>query len=207
MWFKIVERGPEAFNAPNLAPSCAVVAQVCLRVEGEESRRLADCIHTPCLPVLRQSTFQRAPCLLTVWSWYSSALKSVCGMQYLGLVLFSSEVKALEAAWANIGGVLNLILNLWRKKRNWIVIARDDVTKPPQAPCFGGYSGLPGWLPVPGLGGRGRWAHRRFVKHSSTSLISSVLEIRMEWVLSLPLLYKPIHFHSQKLSSLSCRID
>lgn len=46
MWFRIVEHGPEAFNAPNLAPSCAIVAQVCLRVEGEESRRLTDCKYT-----------------------------------------------------------------------------------------------------------------------------------------------------------------
>lgn len=169
-----------------------------LRVKKAEGLRTVS-IHTLCFPVPRQSTFQRAPCLLTVWSWYSSALKSVCGMQYLGLVLFSSEMKALEAAWANICGVLNLVLNLWRKKRNWIVIARDDVMKPPQAPCCGGHSGLPGWLPVPGLRGRGWWAHHQCVKQSSTSLISSVLEIKMEWVLSLPLLYKPYPFSFSKI--------
>lgn len=119
-------------------------------------------------------------------------------MHCLGLVLFSPEIKALEATWANNGGVLNLILNLWRR-RNWIVIARDEVTKLPQALCFGGHSGLPRWLPVPGLGGRGWWSHRQCVKQSFTSLISSVLEIRMEWVLSLPLLYKPYLFSFSKI--------
>lgn len=117
----------------------------------------------------------------------------------MGLVLFSSEMKALEAAWANNGGVVNLILNLWRKRRNWIEIARDDVMKSAQALCFGGHSGLPGWLPVPGLGGRGRWSHRQCMKQSFTSLISSVLENRMEWVLSLPLLYKPYPFSFSKI--------
>lgn len=108
-------------------------------------------------------------------------------------------MKALEAAWANNGGVLNLILNLWRKRRNGIEIARDDVMKPSHALCFGGHSGLPGWLPVSGLGGRGRWSHCQCMKQSFTSLISSVLEIRMEWVLSLPLLYKPYPFLLSKI--------
>lgn len=44
VWFKVVEHGPEAFRATNLAPSCALVARVCFRVEGEESKRLADCV-------------------------------------------------------------------------------------------------------------------------------------------------------------------
>lgn len=200
MCFRIVEHGPEAFSAPNLVPSCAIVAQVCLRVEGEESRRLADCKYT--YTVLSCPTSEHIPegtvpthSLELVFISFEICMWNAV----FGVGLFSPEMKALEAAWANICGVLNLVLNLWRKKRNWIVIARDDVMTPPQAPCCGGHSGLPGWLPVPGLGGRGWWAHHQCVKQSSTSLISSVLEIKMEWVLSLPLLYKPYPFSFSKI--------
>ncbi|EGV94667.1 hypothetical protein I79_004021 [Cricetulus griseus] len=79
--------------------------------------------------------------------------------------------------------------------------------KPSQALCLEATLGYQSSCVCPAEEGAGALT-AGVLKQPFTSLISSVLQIRVDWIFSLPLHCKPYStFILRKLSSLSCRID